>query len=115
MGPEDLLVTRIYGQAVLRQIAEACEADPTRETCGFVVRKGGALEVVQIQNVADRYRERDPAAFLPTSRGRLPRACGRQPRLMSATRDGTARVSASRRTGTKCGTRGYAEALACGS
>ncbi len=68
MGPEDFLVTRIYGQAVLRQIAEACEADPTREACGFVVRRGGALEVVQVQNVADQYHGYDAAAFPRTSR-----------------------------------------------
>lgn len=68
MGPEDLLVTRVYGQAVLRRIAEACEADPARETCGFVVQRGGALEVVKVQNVADRYHELDPAAFPRTSR-----------------------------------------------
>lgn len=57
-----------YGRELLRRIAELCEADPARETCGFVVRRAGALEVVAIPNVADRYHERDPARFPRTSR-----------------------------------------------
>ncbi len=57
-----------YGPGVLRRLATLCEADPEREVCGFVVRRGGALEVVQIQNVADAYHARDPAHFPRTSR-----------------------------------------------
>lgn len=57
-----------YPAAVLRQIAALCEADPSREVCGFVVRRGGALEVVSVPNVADRYHAADPASFPRTSR-----------------------------------------------
>ena len=57
-----------YGPALLARLSARCEADPAREACGFVVRRGGALDVVQVENVADRYHARDPAAFPRTSR-----------------------------------------------
>jgi proteasome lid subunit RPN8/RPN11 len=57
-----------YGEALLARVAALCEADPEREVCGFVVRRGGELAVVPIENVADRYHARDPAAFPRTSR-----------------------------------------------
>lgn len=57
-----------YGPEVLGRIAALCEADPVREACGFVVRRGGALEVVPVPNVADRYHAADPARFPRTSR-----------------------------------------------
>ncbi len=57
-----------YGPEILARLAALCEADPEREVCGFVVRRAGALEVVQIQNVADAYHARDPIHFPRTSR-----------------------------------------------
>jgi len=57
-----------YGAAVLARLRSLCEADPERETCGFVIRRAGALEVVPIPNVADRYHAADPAHFPRTSR-----------------------------------------------
>lgn len=58
----------VYGPALLARLSALCEADPEREACGFVVRRGGALEVVQLENVADAYHARDPAHFPRTSR-----------------------------------------------
>ncbi|MGB8932583.1 MAG: M67 family metallopeptidase [Anaeromyxobacteraceae bacterium] len=57
-----------YPPDLLARISSLCEADPEREVCGFVVRRGGALEVLPVENVADRYHARDPAAFPRTSR-----------------------------------------------
>lgn len=57
-----------YGPEILRRLSALCEANPERETCGFVVRRGGALEVVEIKNVADAYHAQDPAHFPRTSR-----------------------------------------------
>lgn len=57
-----------YGPALLARIVQLCEADPEREACGFVVRRGSDLEVVAIPNVADRYHARDPERFPRTSR-----------------------------------------------
>jgi proteasome lid subunit RPN8/RPN11 len=57
-----------YGAEVLSTIARLCEADPEREVCGFVVRRAGRLEVVPVENVADRYHAKDPARFPRTSR-----------------------------------------------
>jgi proteasome lid subunit RPN8/RPN11 len=57
-----------YGRTVLRQIAARCEAEPAREACGFVLRRGGALEVVELANVADAYHAREPVQFPRTSR-----------------------------------------------
>ncbi len=57
-----------YGRAVLDRIAALCEADPSREACGFVLRRGGVLVVVPVPNVADRYHAADPARFPRTSR-----------------------------------------------
>jgi len=58
----------VYGEPLLARLAALCEADPAREVCGFVVRRGGALDVVPVENVADRHHARDPAAFPRTSR-----------------------------------------------
>ena len=57
-----------YGEGVLGRIAALCEADPEREACGFVLRRAGALAVVPIPNVADRYHAADPERFPRTSR-----------------------------------------------
>lgn len=57
-----------YPPEVIARIAALCEADPGREACGFVVRRGRALEVVAIRNAADRYHAADPAAFPRGSR-----------------------------------------------
>lgn len=57
-----------YPPDVLARIAALCEADPAREVCGFVVRRGARLEVVPIPNVADRYHAADPERFPRTSR-----------------------------------------------
>ncbi len=57
-----------YGPEVLDAVARACEAEPSREACGFVVRRGGALEVVVVPNAADALHASDPASFPRTSR-----------------------------------------------
>jgi proteasome lid subunit RPN8/RPN11 len=57
-----------YAPELLARTSALCEADPEREVCGFVLRRGGALDVVQVPNVADRYHAQDPAAFPRTSR-----------------------------------------------
>lgn len=57
-----------YGPAVVARLAALCEADPAREVCGFVVSRGGALHVVPVPNVADRYHAADPERFPRTSR-----------------------------------------------
>lgn len=57
-----------YPPELLARLMALCEADPGREVCGFVVRRDGALDVVPVENVADRYHARDPAAFPRTSR-----------------------------------------------
>lgn len=57
-----------YGPEIVARLVALCEADPAREVCGFVVRRAGALHVVPVANVADRYHAADPAAFPRTSR-----------------------------------------------
>jgi proteasome lid subunit RPN8/RPN11 len=57
-----------YDAALLRAMVAHCEATPDAEACGFVVRRGGALEVVPMPNVADRYHAAEPAHFPRTSR-----------------------------------------------
>jgi proteasome lid subunit RPN8/RPN11 len=57
-----------YPPEVVARIAALCEADPEREVCGFVVRRGAELEVVPVANVADRYHALDPERFPRTSR-----------------------------------------------
>jgi proteasome lid subunit RPN8/RPN11 len=57
-----------YDPAILARLVALCEADPGRESCGLVVRQGGALRVESIPNVADRYHAADPARFPRTSR-----------------------------------------------
>ncbi len=57
-----------YGPELLARIGALCEADPEREVCGLVARRGARLEALPIPNVADRYHERDPARFPRTSR-----------------------------------------------
>ena len=39
-----------YPPEVVARIVALCEAEPAREACGFVVRRGRALEVLQIPN-----------------------------------------------------------------
>ncbi len=57
-----------YGPEIVARLVALCEADPAREVCGLVVRRGGALHVVPIPNVADRYHAADPERFPRTSR-----------------------------------------------
>jgi [CysO sulfur-carrier protein]-S-L-cysteine hydrolase len=57
-----------YPPELVARLAALCEADPAREVCGFVVRRDGALHVVPVENVADRYHAADPAGFPRTSR-----------------------------------------------
>ncbi len=57
-----------YGPEIVARLVALCEADPAREVCGLVVRRGGALHVVPVANVADRYHAVDPARFPRTSR-----------------------------------------------
>ena len=57
-----------YAPELMARLAALCEADPEREVCGFLVRRGGALEVVPVGNAADRYHAADPARFPRTSR-----------------------------------------------
>jgi proteasome lid subunit RPN8/RPN11 len=58
----------VYGEGLVARLAALCEAEPAREACGFVVRRGGALHVEPIANVADRYHAADPVRFPRTSR-----------------------------------------------
>ncbi len=62
------MVSGAYGPELLARLASLCEADPEREACGFVVRRGGALEIVPVENVADAVHARDPARFPRTGR-----------------------------------------------
>ena len=57
-----------YGPEIVARLVALCEADPGREVCGFLVRRGGELQVVPVTNVADRYHAADPQAFPRTSR-----------------------------------------------
>lgn len=57
-----------YGPEVVARIAALCEGDPTREVCGYVVRRGSELEVIPMPNVADQYHGQDPEHFPRTSR-----------------------------------------------
>lgn len=57
-----------YGPEIVARLAALCEADPEREACGFVIRRAGALHVVPVANVADRYHAADPLRFPRTSR-----------------------------------------------
>ena len=69
LGSEDRVVSGVaYGPELLARLAALCEAEPEREVCGFVVRRGGALEAVEIRNVADAYHAHDPVHFPRTSR-----------------------------------------------
>ena len=70
MASEDRVVTDLvrYPPEALARVIELCEADPESEVCGFIVRREETLEVVAIDNVADRYHAADPAAFPRTSR-----------------------------------------------
>jgi len=53
----------VYGPDVLADIARRCEASPEREACGFVVRRGAALAVVEVENAADRLHASDPVSY----------------------------------------------------
>ncbi len=57
-----------YGPEIVARLVALCEADPGREVCGFVLRREGALHVVPVANVADRYHAVDPERFPRTSR-----------------------------------------------
>lgn len=57
-----------YDPALLARLSALCEADPGREVCGFLVRRGGTLEIVPVTNAADRYHALDPERFPRTSR-----------------------------------------------
>jgi proteasome lid subunit RPN8/RPN11 len=56
--PEDLLA----------RMTALCQAEPEREVCGFVGRRGDALEVVAVPNAVDRYHAADPVRFPLTRR-----------------------------------------------
>jgi proteasome lid subunit RPN8/RPN11 len=69
VGSEDRVVNGVaYGPEIVARLVALCEADPSREVCGFVVRRDGALHVVPVANAADRYHQVDPARFPRTSR-----------------------------------------------
>ncbi len=51
-----------YPRSVLDELARRAEATADREVCGFVVRRGGRLEVVAVPNVAEAARA--PSAFV---------------------------------------------------
>jgi proteasome lid subunit RPN8/RPN11 len=69
VGPEDRVVSAVeYDPGIVARLVALCEADPAREACGFVLRRGGALHVEPIANVADRYHDLDPERFPRTSR-----------------------------------------------
>ncbi len=57
-----------YGREILERLTALCQADPGREVCGFVVRRGGSLAVEPVPNVADQYRALDPQCFQGESR-----------------------------------------------
>jgi proteasome lid subunit RPN8/RPN11 len=57
-----------YAPEILARLVALCEADPEREVCGFLLRRAGALHVLPVRNVADRYHAVDPARFPRTSR-----------------------------------------------
>ncbi len=57
-----------YGPEILARLAACCESDPRREACGFVVRRGGTLEIERVPNVADEEHARDPERFPRTAR-----------------------------------------------
>jgi proteasome lid subunit RPN8/RPN11 len=57
-----------YPPALLARIATRCEASPASEVCGFVVRRGGALDLVEVPNGADAAHAADPVRFPRTAR-----------------------------------------------
>jgi proteasome lid subunit RPN8/RPN11 len=58
----------VLDPAILARLVALCEADPGREVCGFLLRRGGELLVQPVPNVADRYHALDPERFPRTSR-----------------------------------------------
>lgn len=60
----------VYGPEVLADIARRCEASADREACGFVVRRGAALAVVEVENAADRLHASDPVSYPRSGRHR---------------------------------------------
>ncbi len=60
--------TPAYDAESIARVVALCEADPHREVCGFVLRRGGALHVERVANAADRYHDAAPARFPRTSR-----------------------------------------------
>ena len=61
-------MTASYAPELVARLVALCEADPDREVCGFLVRRDGALHVVPVANVADRYHALDPGSFPRMSR-----------------------------------------------
>ncbi len=57
-----------FDPEIVARLVALCEAEPGREVCGLVVRRGDALHVERIPNVADRYHAADPERFPRTSR-----------------------------------------------
>jgi proteasome lid subunit RPN8/RPN11 len=57
-----------YPPELLARIAARCEASPGRESCGFVVRRGAALEVEEVPNAADAAHAEDPLHHPRTAR-----------------------------------------------
>ena len=57
-----------YPPDLLARLAARCEASPGREACGFVVRRGAALEVEEVPNAADAAHAEDPVGHPRTSR-----------------------------------------------
>lgn len=75
------MIRPTYGPEIVARLAALCEADPDREVCGFVVRRGDALQVVPVTNVADRYHAADAEAFPRTSRDSYLMDAGEQLRV----------------------------------
>ena len=62
------MVSPTYPPEIVARLVTLCEADPEREVCGFLLRRDGALHVVPVANLADRYHAVDPTRFPRTSR-----------------------------------------------
>jgi proteasome lid subunit RPN8/RPN11 len=87
-------VTDAYGEELVARLAALCEADPEREVCGFLLRRGGALDVVPVPNVADRYHAVDPARFPRTSRDSYLMDPKAQLRVHREVEEGSAEIAA---------------------
>ncbi len=49
-----------YGGDVVARIVALCEAQPHQESCGLVLARGEAREVLEVPNVADRWHAANP-------------------------------------------------------